>query len=93
MRDGVPILTGPDLFLKEIAGDAAYPLDPRKPESIASALLKISGDPALRASLRSRSRQRLGFFDEKTEARKLLEAWNALSGCPQNAKALEGGAL
>jgi hypothetical protein len=97
MHYGVPIVTGPDFSLKEIAGDAACFVDPRKPESIADALLKVSRDASLREALRCRGKERLGFFDLAIETRKLLEAWSACvgrkEGFPRKSTVLEAKAV
>ncbi|MDD5348748.1 MAG: glycosyltransferase family 1 protein [Chthoniobacteraceae bacterium] len=93
MHYGVPIVTSPEFSLKEIAGDAALLIDPRKPESIAGALEKVSGNAELRESLRCRGAERLGFFDLDIETRKLLDVWSALPRCkdgfPRKCKVLE----
>jgi len=93
MRYGVPIITGWDFSLKEIAGDACYRIDARNPESIAGALLKVSRDPALRETLICLGKQRLGFYDLGIETRKLVEIWKSLprqvDGFPRKPRVLE----
>ena len=93
MYYGVPILAASDLSIKEIAGEAFHPMDPRKLESIAEALLKVSRDAALRASLVCEGKTRLAFFDLETETRKLVDVWMALSrrvgNFPRRARVLE----
>ena len=79
MHYGAPILSGHEFSLKEIVGDAYYPMDPRKPESIAEALSTVSRDPALRKTLIGAGKERLSFFDLPMEARKLLEVLKAVS--------------
>ena len=78
MHYGAPILAGGNLTLKEVTGEAFYPMDPRKPESIAKAFLAVSRDPTLRASLSCKGKQRLMFFDLETETRKLVDVLTAL---------------
>ncbi len=75
MHYGVPIISSPDFSLRELAGNAALFINPRKPESIAAGMAKVAGNPALRASLQSRGRERLRFFDLSLEAEKLIRAW------------------
>jgi len=93
MHYGVPIITGGDFSLKEIAGDACYRIDARKPESIVEALLKVSQDAALRESLICQGKQRLQFYDLGIETRKLIEVWSALPrrapGFPRKPRVLE----
>jgi len=93
MHYGVPIITGMDFSLKEIAGEAAYPIDARNPESIAAALGKVSRDPSLRESLKCKGRERLRFFDLKIETAKLLDVLSSLpareGGFPRKPKVFE----
>jgi len=93
MARGVPIISGGDFALREIAGDAACRVDARKPESIAQALLEVSRDAALRERLIRQGSERLGFFDLAMEARKLAEALADLprreAGFPRKPKVLE----
>lgn len=93
MHYRVPIVTSPAFSLKEIAGDAALLIDPESSESIAGALFKVAGDPALREALASRGAEQLGFFNLEIETRKLLNVWNALLRCrdgfPRKSKVFE----
>jgi len=93
MHYGVPIITGWDFSLKEIAGDACYRIDARNPESIAEALFKVSRDSNLREALIRKGKQRLGFYDLGLETRKLVEIWKSLpqraDGFPHKPRVLE----
>jgi len=73
MHYGVPIITNAEFSLKEIAGDACYLIDPRKPCSLANALLEISTNAELRGELVRRARERLVLFDLRIAARLLLD--------------------
>jgi glycosyltransferase involved in cell wall biosynthesis len=73
MHYGMPIITSAEFSLKEVAGDACYLIDPRKPSSLANALLQISSNAELRAELVRRGRERLMLFDLKIAARILLD--------------------
>ena len=73
MHYGVPIITSTEFSLKEIAGDACYLIDPRKPSSVANALSEISTNAELRAELVRGARQRLMLFDLKIAGRILLD--------------------
>jgi len=73
MHYGVPIIAGDDFSLKEVAGDACYLIDPRKPISVAEAMLEITLDTQLRADLVKRGHHRLHLFDLNVAAKSLLE--------------------
>lgn len=51
MQCGVPVITSNVTSMPEIAGDAAIFTDPFSPDSIASAMQKLSGDQKLRQTL------------------------------------------
>ncbi len=93
MHYGVPIVSGRDFSLKEIGGDACLRVDSRKPDSIAEGLLKIASDSSLRASLITKGKQRLAFFDLRIETSKLVEIFRTLpkqlGGFPRKTKVLE----
>ena len=73
MHYGVPIITSAEFSLKEVAGDACYLIDPRKPCSLANALFEVSTNAELRAELVRRARERLMLFDLRIAARVLLD--------------------
>ncbi len=58
MAAGVPALSGNLTCLPEIAGDAALLFDPRRPQEIVDAIDRLESDPALRATLIEKGRQR-----------------------------------
>jgi glycosyltransferase involved in cell wall biosynthesis len=78
MHYGVPIITGSEFSLKEVAGDACYPINPRKPRSIASALLEVSKNSELRGELSRRARARLILFDLERAAAVLLREFHSV---------------
>ncbi len=51
MAAGVPVACSDTTALKEVAGEAALLFDPRVPESIAEAMVRLASDPDLRGSL------------------------------------------
>ena len=55
--------------IPEIVGDAALTYDPRKPEKIAEALLRITGDDDLRRNLVEKGRLRAAQFTWDNTAR------------------------
>ncbi|PZR76850.1 MAG: hypothetical protein DLM73_01450 [Chthoniobacterales bacterium] len=75
MHYGVPIITGEGFALKEIAGDACYLIDPRKPASLSEALGEVSQDEECRARLIRSGWLRLELFQVKAAAHTLLEAF------------------
>lgn len=79
MHYGVPIITGEDFSLKEIAGDACYVIDSRKPASIAQALHEISENKSLRQSLVHQGSQRLKLFDLAVETKRLLDVFRSIT--------------
>lgn len=93
MHHGVPIITSGDFSLKEIAGDACYLIDPRKPASIANALHDVSSSESLRRNLIQRGSQRLKLFDLSVETKRLLEVFRSAtrqaSSFPRPPKFLE----
>lgn len=79
MQYGVPIICAEEVAMWEIAGDAYFPFDARKPTNVAEALLKVSLDEQLRAELAKRGRERLPLFDLGAAGKALLEAfWSAI---------------
>lgn len=78
MHYGVPIVTGDQYSLREVAGDACYRVDPRKPIEMSEALRLVSQDKALREKLVKTGRERLALFDVKVAARILFEAFSSI---------------
>lgn len=75
MHYGVPIITGSEFSLGEVAGDACYRVDPRKPASITAALHAVSQNVDLRETLREQGRQRLALFELKAAAQSLTRVF------------------
>jgi len=78
MHSGIPVITSDQFSLREVAGDACYFIDPRKPLSLSQGLLEMSQNEGLRARLVELGRQRLELFDVKAAARVLCEAFQSL---------------
>jgi glycosyltransferase involved in cell wall biosynthesis len=51
MACGVPVITSNTSSMPEIAGDAAFIIDPFKPEEITAAMIKLTNDISLRSNL------------------------------------------
>ena len=62
MACGTPVVTSSRSSLAEVAGDAAWLVDPERPQDIAAALLRLARDPALRQELAARGLQRAAPF-------------------------------
>ena len=60
---GTPIVTSNAYGLKELAGEAALLVDPKDPDVIAAAALRLLNEPALRGELKTRAAERSKLFD------------------------------
>lgn len=78
MHFQTPIACSQSASLPEIANGAALLFDPRKPESIASALLQLSEDPELREKLIEKGRKTLPSFQLDKEVEQLSNAIESL---------------
>jgi glycosyltransferase involved in cell wall biosynthesis len=78
MHYGVPIVTGGSYSMGEVAGDACYRVDPRKPIEMSEALRAVSQDKLLREKLIKTGRERLALFDVKVAARTLFDSFSSL---------------
>src|SRR5439155_195 len=68
MACGCPVAASDRGALAEICGDAAAPLDPEDPDSIAAAIERVTGDEALRERLRAAGLERAARFTWKAAA-------------------------
>ncbi len=69
MASGVPVITSDRSSLREIAGDAAYLVNPEDEESIANAIMIVATDNVLKEDLIAKGLRRLSNFDwDKTAA-------------------------
>jgi glycosyltransferase involved in cell wall biosynthesis len=75
MHHGVPVITSDQFSLKEVAGDACYVIDPRKPHSLSEALRDVAQDGRLREKLIKRGRKRLQLFDVRISAKLLFDSF------------------
>ena len=62
MAHGVPVITSNVSAMPEVAGDAALLVDPLREDELASALLRLANDEALRGELRQRGLARAHLF-------------------------------
>ena len=72
MACGTPVITSTSSSLPEIAGDAALLVDPLDTNAIAAAIMRLSDDQDLRATLRQRGLARAHLFNWETCARQTL---------------------
>jgi glycosyltransferase involved in cell wall biosynthesis len=77
MASGCPIIASNTTSIPEIAGDAAYFFDPKKPESICNAMHRITDDKELREQLIRNGQSRVIQFSYETVARKHLELFES----------------
>jgi glycosyltransferase involved in cell wall biosynthesis len=80
MACGTPIITSHANGLEEIAGSAALLVDPRDPDEIAGAVLKVLTDPALAARLAAAGLERSRTFSWENCARRTLEILEEVVG-------------
>ena len=78
MKCGVPVLTSNTESMPEIAGDAAYLVNPFKHQEITEAMIKMVQDESLRTDLISKGLSRAPQFSWEITARKVLESYQKL---------------
>ncbi|MFA9388890.1 MAG: glycosyltransferase family 4 protein [Prolixibacteraceae bacterium] len=78
MACGVPVLTSNTSSMPEIAGDAAYLVDPSKSEEITAGILKIINDQEYRASLCQKGLDRAKLFSWKAMAEHYLKLYQEI---------------
>lgn len=71
MASGVPVLTSNVSAMPEVAGNAAWIVDPYSIEDIAKGLNMLAGDDALRQELVGKGREQVARFDWDRSAREL----------------------
>jgi glycosyltransferase involved in cell wall biosynthesis len=86
MAAGTPVVAGAGGALPEIAGDAALLVDPQDVEALCAAISGLLDDPARRAELSERGRERSLDFHWDACARRTLEVYRrALASAPGGA--------
>ena len=73
MKLGLPVLTSDAGSLREVVGDAALLIDPRKPRQLADAMGELASSERLRAELRARGFERAKDFSFDSELALLAE--------------------
>jgi glycosyltransferase involved in cell wall biosynthesis len=77
---GAPVACSNVTSLPEQAGDAALLFDPDRPEEIADAIARLWTDPALRAALAERGRERVAPFTWQRTARLFRAHYRRIAG-------------
>ena len=77
MACGTPVLTSDTSSMPEIAGDAAYLIDPGSVESITGGLRRLAADEGLRVELARRGRKRASGFSWRKTAEQTLEVYRS----------------
>lgn len=72
MACGCPVITSNASSLPEVAGQAAILIDGEQVEDLRDALIRVAGDPALRADLSRRGRLRAAQFDWRQTAAQMV---------------------
>jgi glycosyltransferase involved in cell wall biosynthesis len=72
---GVPVLCSNTTALPEVAGDSAYLVDPGSVAAIAEGLIRLAGDPGLRAELAAKGLANARRFSWEKTARQTLDVF------------------
>lgn len=75
MACGVPVITSNTSSMPEVAGGAAYLIDPAKPLEISEAISKIQEDSSLRAKMIGTGINRANYFSWKRTAEQVLSTY------------------
>jgi len=78
MACGVPVITSDTSAMPEVAGGAALLVNPRQPEALAAAILRLQNDPAERAALIGRGYERVGHFSWLATARQVQRVYESI---------------
>lgn len=76
MACGCPVVTSNLSSMPEVAGDAALLVDPRDVSALLAAMERLCGEPALRAAMAARGRQRAALFTWDDAARHTLRCYD-----------------
>ncbi len=78
MSLGTPVITSNSSSLKETAGNAAVLADPSDPASISRAMVRLTGDPALKQLYAGRGMSRAQKFSWRSTAEQTLKIYHQL---------------
>jgi len=79
MACGVPVITSNTSSMPEIAGDAAFIIDPYKPEEITAAMVRLTSDETLRKELITRGIPQAAKFSWRAMAENVLEIYREIN--------------
>jgi glycosyltransferase involved in cell wall biosynthesis len=82
MACGTPVVTSGVTSLPEVVGDAAVIVDPRRPDDIAAALLRVLTDADLRAGLIRKGTARAAHFSWHAAAQQTLGVYRRVAAHP-----------
>lgn len=80
MACGTPVVTSNTSSLPEVVGDAGLTVDPRNPDELGAALLRLLNNQSLRAELRQRGLRQAQRFSWRETAERTLAAYQAAGG-------------
>jgi len=83
MKLGVPVLTSDSGSLREVVGEAALKVDPRKPLDLASAMQRIATSESLRENLRQRGLDWARQFSLDAEVARLARVFQEVLRAPK----------
>lgn len=75
MACGAPVITSNSTALPEVAGDAAVLVNPRDPDALGEAMVRVVEDAAYRETLRSKGFERIKEFTWERAARETLAVY------------------
>ncbi len=78
MACGLPIVTSRSSALSEIAQDAAVYIDPEDPEDIATKIIQLLENPALKEKLISAAERRVAFFTWEQAATEAMQFYQSV---------------
>lgn len=78
MACGVPVITSNTSSMPEVAGAAAFIIDPFKPEEITAALIRLGDDHELRKELITRGFEQAARFSWKSMAQNVLKIYREI---------------
>jgi len=80
MACGVPVITSNVSSMPEVAGDAAILVNPKSPEEIKEAIIKILGDEDLKKEMIQKGFKQIKKFSWEESAKKLVKAFEKVHG-------------
>lgn len=78
MRCGTPVITSNTSSMPEVSGNAAFIVDPYKPEEITNAIIEINGSEKLRSELIEKGLKQAEKFSWKNMAIEVLELYKSV---------------